>query len=321
MEWWPVVRGGETMAVKIHKPTVYINRELKPEERQSRDIQFVEGELPIQTFTLPGRRFPELEKDENLPQTVSRQLASLKDREYDNIHCFVTDLGKAMGPKNTAKYKWEILKYTCAIPTFMITDQCLVRLEEEEGIPGNVLEKLAGMKNQRYTSEKKFLETVDQKIGKPNPEHKESILKQARLGPGMVDKKIEADEERMKLVPGEGNICIGIQPGDQLGELYINVQYEGPKGMTDLCMKGQNNLLVTASDWLKDIFSEFDGDWDVTVEGVPCPKTSLNLAINEATHVLDNSLDLESALNIVKDHHNKQVVQQRDEVIHSLRVQ
>jgi len=112
-------------------------------------------------------------------------------------------------------------------------------------------------------------------------------------GPKMVDETIKADEVRMPLNKDEGNLCIGVRAGNsQIGELYVNVQFEGPKGQADLCMAGQNDLFLHSSEWLKEIFSQFPDNWEVDIEAEPCPKTKIKLQIDQAAQVLEGNLTL-----------------------------
>ena len=43
--------------------------------------------------------------------------------------------------------------------------------------------------------------------------------------------------------PGEGNLVISILPGDDLGEFYVTVQYDGAEGRFDECIQRQGAQL------------------------------------------------------------------------------
>ena len=118
-------------------------------------------------------------------------------------------------------------------------------------------------------------------------------------GPDMVNREIEGDNARRGLKDKEGHLCVSVQPGNELGELHVSVQFEGPKGKYDLCMEGQNDLLLKSGEWLKEILSNFDLDWDVTIEAQPCPKASVELNINGAAKIFNPVSNENSQENLV----------------------
>jgi hypothetical protein len=118
--------------------------------------------------------------------------------------------------------------------------------------------------------------------------------------PDMADHHIESDDFRMYLEPDEGKLCISIMPGYQeIGELYINIQFEGSKGKREYCMNGQNDLLLNSSVWLKEIVGEFIGHWDVDIAATPCPKTDVKVEVDLAAAILEEMLDVNHPLNIL----------------------
>lgn len=142
---------------------------------------------------------------------------------------------------------------------------------------------------------------TDQEQASTDPRYVQGTPK----GPKMLDKTIKADEVRMPLNKDEGNLCIGVRGGsNQIGEIYVNVQFEGPKNQADICMAGQNELFLQSSDWLKEIFGEFQANWEATIEAEPCPKTAIKLKIEQATQVLEGNLTLEKALSETKHEEN-----------------
>ena len=117
--------------------------------------------------------------------------------------------------------------------------------------------------------------------------------------PDMRNTDIEDDDYRMRLEDNTGNLCIGIQPGDELGEMIINIQFEGKKSRWNQCMTGQNGLLLHASHWLADILGDLDedGDWEITLEAKPCPNADVVLELDAASQILEQQQTVEHALN------------------------
>jgi len=109
-------------------------------------------------------------------------------------------------------------------------------------------------------------------------------------GPDLSDPAIEADDTRERLRPGQGNLCIGVMPGDErLGDLSISIQYEGPKGAYEECMERQNHLLEHSAAWLHDILGEISPEsteWEVDIDSLPCPKAKTKVHIEAASEVL-----------------------------------
>jgi hypothetical protein len=117
--------------------------------------------------------------------------------------------------------------------------------------------------------------------------------------PEMRDEAIEADERRRYLKDGEGNLCITVAPGEELGELHVSLQFEGPKGQHNPCMADQNELLVEGSEWLKKLLIELYGEkaeLEVEIAGNPCPKAELPLQIELAAEVLQGRIQIEQAI-------------------------
>ena len=113
--------------------------------------------------------------------------------------------------------------------------------------------------------------------------------------PEMVNKEIEDPEEREKIPKGEGNICISIQPGEELGELTFNVQFEGRRGDYDFCVENHNELLLHVSDWIGELLSELGTDFDVFIDSKPCPKTEQRVEVDLAAQILEKKMSLTQA--------------------------
>src|ERR1017187_8437528 len=77
----------------------------------------------------------------------------------------------------------------------------------------------------------------------------------------LIDARIENPVLRVSLGKNEGNISITVLPGEHLGELSINVQFEGKSGEHEICLKEQDTLLQEAADWLNEILSDFGCDF------------------------------------------------------------
>lgn len=91
-------------------------------------------------------------------------------------------------------------------------------------------------------------------------------------GPELKDTEIEEPRVRAGLNRDEANICISVQPGEEeLGQIFICAQHEGKKGLTDECMRGQNNLAESIGDWLNDLFEDSPQPWTFKIHAEPCP--------------------------------------------------
>jgi hypothetical protein len=113
-------------------------------------------------------------------------------------------------------------------------------------------------------------------------------------GTSMKNEKIESHSERQGLLPGQGLMCIRVMPGEKLGEVFVNIQYEGPvdtgHGEPNLCMSGQNNTLLKVSDFLQQLFGQAEGKWDVVIDSEPCPKANVPPLLDEARLRMEGKL-------------------------------
>jgi len=107
-------------------------------------------------------------------------------------------------------------------------------------------------------------------------------------GPDMVNKEIESVEYRENLEIGEADICVRIKPGKQLGEIYVNVQFEGKRGEYDWCQMHQNELLLETSKHLKKIIGKLFVNTNISIEGKPCPKAKIPMSIQTASEIFEN---------------------------------
>jgi hypothetical protein len=104
------------------------------------------------------------------------------------------------------------------------------------------------------------------------------------------DPVIESDSHRRDLVMGEGDLSVIVEAGDELGDIRVGIQFEGPKGCHEHCLTKQNEVLQDGMAWLHEIFGQFDGDWRVHIISSPCPKgDSRILRLHEAQHRLEST--------------------------------
>lgn len=114
----------------------------------------------------------------------------------------------------------------------------------------------------------------------PDTEHTVLCHPDKMPGPRMRCEAIEAEKTDDKtgikgkndLGDNEGNLCIGVQPGEEvLGEYYLSIQFEGPSGKRKICMNGQNELLRDTSADLAKIMDALGFTAEVTIDAEPCP--------------------------------------------------
>lgn len=134
--------------------------------------------------------------------------------------------------------------------------------------------------------------------------------------PDMVNHAIENPKERERIPRGKGNICISIQAGDTLGDLSFNVQFEGKRGDYDFCVHEHNELLLGVSDWLQELLGQFEGDFDVTLESKPCPKTDVRVALDLAERILERQTNWQQAR-----HELKPVITVAHDPVHTIGIQ
>ena len=103
-------------------------------------------------------------------------------------------------------------------------------------------------------------------------------------GPPDKDTEIEAPEARRRFTdtPDFGELSISIQPGDdRIGELYFNIQYEGPNQKGERCLNGLNEALPNVRDWIFGLLLDTtnpetpdgkESEIEVQCATLPCPK-------------------------------------------------
>ena|ERR1700683_1916253 len=121
-------------------------------------------------------------------------------------------------------------------------------------------------------------------------EHKANIIYTngggGRFDQELVDEGIQDEEVRSKLRANDGCISITVVPGIELGQVAINVQFEGKQGLHDLCLQNQGDLLEAASGWLAEVLAELGADFNVRFEAKPCHKTDKRLPLKRAAEIL-----------------------------------
>jgi len=109
----------------------------------------------------------------------------------------------------------------------------------------------------------------------------------------LVDRRIEDKRLRERLKEDEGNISITVLPGERLGELSINVQFEGKSGAHEICLQEQDDLLQHTAEWLSEILSDFGCDFEAEIEALPCPHAEARLRIDLAAKRLAGEVVIE----------------------------
>jgi len=99
----------------------------------------------------------------------------------------------------------------------------------------------------------------------------------------LKDPVLESDDYRINLKEDEGDISIIVEAGDQLGQIRIAVQYEGEKGKNDKCLSSQGDLIRDVSAWLGEIYSKFQGDFEVEMISQLCPRGDTRPLLNQVT--------------------------------------
>jgi hypothetical protein len=89
----------------------------------------------------------------------------------------------------------------------------------------------------------------------------------------LKDAELESSERRAGFDEKEGLLSFQVEPGDELGELTISIQFEGTKGAHASGVKHQLKHLEQATDWLRELLGELEAPWDVDLVSVPCAKT------------------------------------------------
>jgi hypothetical protein len=124
-------------------------------------------------------------------------------------------------------------------------------------------------------------------------ERQDNIIYTAQGGlsePQLVDSAIEDPKVRENLAPNAGKISITVMAGEELGQVSINVQFEGKRGRYDFCLQNQGELFEAASGWLGELLAELGGDFDVRIEAKPCPHTEERLPLRRAANILERQV-------------------------------
>ncbi len=93
-------------------------------------------------------------------------------------------------------------------------------------------------------------------------------------GTEMKSQVLESDEVRKGLKETEAYLHIAVLPGEALGEIFVNVQYEGQKGLTEQCMKGQNDMAAAVADFVGEVLGQAEGHWEYALDSQPCSKAT-----------------------------------------------
>jgi hypothetical protein len=107
----------------------------------------------------------------------------------------------------------------------------------------------------------------------------------------LKDDAIEKFTHREHFQDGEGDISILLEAGDELGQIRIGLQFEGPVGRHQQCLGEQGKLLREGSVWLREILSQFETDWEMSIASAPCKEGDTSvLRLNEMAARLENRL-------------------------------
>jgi hypothetical protein len=146
------------------------------------------------------------------------------------------------------------------------------------------------------TNEKKNIQVISKRVysGKP-AEPEETAANVQYLAQGglrhedLVDRDIEHTSLREGLPIDEGNISITVLPGERIGELSANIQFEGKSGEREICLKEQDELLQYATEWLSDILSGFGMEFHAEIEASPCPHAAARIRVDLAARRLEGA--------------------------------
>ena len=111
--------------------------------------------------------------------------------------------------------------------------------------------------------------------------------------PETVDKEIEDSEYRSKLPVDAGNISITVLALEELGDISVNIQFEGKRGLYNECLRNQSELLDAASGWIGEFLEQLGGDFDIVIEAKPCPFATERLPLKR---VADNLARVEQTV-------------------------
>jgi hypothetical protein len=145
-------------------------------------------------------------------------------------------------------------------------------------------------------------------------------------GPDMIEQSIKLQAKRDQLDLGESYVCIGVMPGTELGQLFFNVQAEGPTRSrepqnadplwrelaVESCMESQNALMGGFTQWLREFLNGMlasDVDVEVGAVGWPCPFAKAPLQIEASMDHLEGivaPVSVEKSLR-VEEHTNSTV--------------
>lgn len=95
--------------------------------------------------------------------------------------------------------------------------------------------------------------------------------------PLLKDTEIESDTYRLGLLDNEGDISVVVEAGDELGQIRVSLQFEGPKGKYNACLSKQGELLENARQWIEEIYKPFKGEFVMDMISNPCPKGDSSL--------------------------------------------
>ena len=104
------------------------------------------------------------------------------------------------------------------------------------------------------------------------------------------DTEIETHEFRAGYSTGEGIVCLSLLPGDEAGQIIVNVQFEGPVGAWEECNRQQSVRLAEAWCWVREFMeTNFKSDYRVEIDMVPCPRAGTKIELPQEVAMALNS--------------------------------
>ena len=87
-----------------------------------------------------------------------------------------------------------------------------------------------------------------------------------------------------------GILCVTIEPGDELGELYLNTQFEARPGDYEGCQAGQNELAKAGAGWLRDLIQRIapaGAEWTIDIHSEKCKEAQTEPPVETLIRVLE----------------------------------
>lgn len=96
--------------------------------------------------------------------------------------------------------------------------------------------------------------------------------------PSRPEDEIADTKLRQKSPPGHGEIRITVVPGDELGQLSFDIQFQG-KGEHEFCLQQLDAQYQNVSEWLGQILAELPADFEAEIEAT-CPPPDIRVQLH-----------------------------------------